>query len=256
MATKEHQAETQSANGHRQTRTVAICGTASSSRDEILQQPPEVELWGLNKSYKWMPRWDAWFDMHDHAPFRDPEHIEWLAKQTCPVYMREHYTHIPPSIRYPMKEVLDNPVPFDTRFGSMIPYMMALAIHERVGEIRLLGVDMAVASEYAYQREDIFYWIGVAKALGIKVYIPDVSPLSRPSLYGADNPLLNGHRAAMDWKDRVALQVEKDDDEFIDKLLKLVSDYRRNKDACRGALQLAEKLVHEAERPVAVAQED
>lgn len=228
------------------TRTVAICGTASSSRDEVLRQPADVELWGLNKSYTWMPRWDRWFDVHLKAAHSDPAQVEWMAKQTIPIYMREHYDHIPTSVRYPVEDVTGHGN-YLTLFTSSIAYMIAMAVHEGVGEIRLLGVDMATGTEYAYQRDGCLYWVGIAQAKGIKVYIPDVSPLGRGALYGADNPLTDGRRAAMDWEGRVQVQLEKEQDEFLSELLKIATNYRRNLDACRGALQLAQKMVAESD---------
>ena len=55
--------------------------------------------------------------------------------------------------------------------------MIAMAIYEGFDVIHLYGVDMAVGSEYEKQRPSCEFWMGVAKELGIKLYIPDQSDL-------------------------------------------------------------------------------
>lgn len=53
---------------------------------------------------------------------------------------------------------------------------MALAIHEGAEEIGLWGVDMKDGEEYAYQRPNMEYLIGLAEGNGIGVFIhPDSS---------------------------------------------------------------------------------
>jgi hypothetical protein len=236
-------------------RTVAICGTATSSRDEILKQPDNVEIWSLNQGYKWQPRVDRLFDIHHHAAVRDEKHVEWLkTNTTVPVYMLDTYEHLPMSIRYPLEDVLEGGR-YRKVFTSSISYMLALAIHERVSEVRLLGVDMATDSEWAYQRDGCLYWIGVAEGLGIKVYLPDISPLSQQYLYGRE-PIGDSRRAASDWKDKVKTQVEKMNDEFFEELQKKLTEHRRNLDACTGALQLAEQIIRSGhDEPIADPQE-
>ena len=44
-------------------------------------------------------------------------------------------------------------------------------------EIGLWGVDMKAEDEYAYQRPNIEYWLGIAEGKGIKVHIPEASPI-------------------------------------------------------------------------------
>lgn len=235
-------------NGHAAvaTRTVAICGTASSSRAEIPKQPDDVELWGLNKSYTWMPRYSRWFDMHrwGTASYHDNAYREWMRQQRVPIFRHEALSDVPCSVEFPMEAVLRRPQggQYQRLFTSTIAYMMALAIAEGVSEIRLLGVDMATNSEYAYQRDACLYWKGVAEGRGIEVYLPDVSPLAATSLYGVDDPALNGSRAATDWLDRVKTQMEVETDDFIKTMEAKVEEFKRNRDACRGAIQMGERI--------------
>ena len=234
------------------TKTVAICGTAGSSRHMIDEQPPEVELWGLNTSYTWMPRIDRLFDIHMDVFTKTggvilsaadvQEHIKGLQALKCPIYMVDHFPHIPNSIRYPIEEVLEGGR-FKPYFTSSIAYMMALAIHERLN-IKLLGVDMKLDSEYAYQREALLYWQGVAEGLGLTVEIPDVSPLADTGpLYGRTDPLMDPTRAIRDWKDRVAHQKIDMVTTYLEKAEKSLIELRRNLDACEGAHQMCDNLL-------------
>lgn len=56
-------------------------------------------------------------------------------------------------------------------FESSIAYPMALAIRERPEEIGLYGINMAADEEYSYQRPNMHYLIGFARAKGIRVAI-------------------------------------------------------------------------------------
>jgi hypothetical protein len=62
-------------------------------------------------------------------------------------------------------------------WNSSIAYMLALAIHEGAEEIAIYGVDMKGDDEYGYQKPNMEYLIGLAIGRGIKVTIPDASPL-------------------------------------------------------------------------------
>jgi hypothetical protein len=62
---------------------------------------------------------------------------------------------------------------------SSIAYMVAQALLELkpVDRIAIFGVDLHCESEYAYQRPNLEYLIGLARGKGIKVYIPPQSAL-------------------------------------------------------------------------------
>ena len=226
-------------------RIIAICGTAGSSRRDILDQPKSVELWGLNTSYSWMPRIDRLFEIHREASWGDPnfggpEHLQKLQEMSCPVFMVEKYAHIFNSVRYPIEAVLEGK--FKPFFSSTIAYMLALAIHERVPVIRLLGVDMKVDSEYHYQREALLYWQGIAEGLGLDVQIPDVSPLTDTGILYGREPIQDTRRAIRDMKDRVNHQIAEMTGKFLEKMEKDLTELRRNLDACSGAVQACDGL--------------
>jgi len=242
-------------------RVVAICGTAGSSREEIMSQPDDVELWGLNLSYKWMPRCDRWFELHDPNIYRGvftAEHREWLRTASCPVYMQQRMDEFPSSVAFPVEDVTEQGR-LRSYFTSSIAYMIALAVHEGVSEIRLLGANMATGSEYAYQRAACEYWIGVAEARGINVYLPPSSPLTKGPRYGAVGTSGDVVRGIVDTREATKLQMQQALHEFVDLMRRVLTDpanleERREelKDkahdveitmyACLGGIQVLDKL--------------
>ncbi len=63
---------------------------------------------------------------------------------------------------------------------SSTAYMMALALLEGATEIGVYGSSMAVDdTEYFWQRPCLEAWIGFAKGRGVKVTVPEVSPIGK-----------------------------------------------------------------------------
>jgi hypothetical protein len=199
---------------------VAIIGFASSSRDQAPYGDESFAIWSLNHAYTHVPRWDAWFEIHSKAHFqrdlmRDglpqdgKRHVDWLKQEPAggrPIYCQEHYDEIPASVRFPKDEINEW---FRRNGGQMLPeapslpdgyfaadyytstpaQMMALAIYEGFEEIHLYGIDMLQAEEYFYQRSGVEYYVGFARARGIKVYIPQTSALCKANyVYGYSEP--------------------------------------------------------------------
>lgn len=107
-------------------------------------------------------------------------HVAGLRMSKVPVYMLEKHPDLPQSIEYPMEAVADligRTVQGTPYLESSIAYMVALAILEGVDRIAIFGVDLHCESEYAYQRPNLEYLIGLARGRGIKVYIPPQSQL-------------------------------------------------------------------------------
>lgn len=180
-------------------RTIAIVGTAASSRDEANYEPVEVERWGQGRTYTFLDRLHRFFELHTMDWIRKRasyqafvEYSHWLKHYEHPVYMIETHPTVPTSVRYPIEKIIKQFGPYMT---SSVSYMIALAIHEGCDEIKLFGVDMAAKMEYTYQRNGIEYLLGWAMGMGIKVTIPDSSPILKAPLYGreADETLTHGY---------------------------------------------------------------
>lgn len=167
---------------------VAIIGTAPSSRMLAPFADTSWEIWCCSPgNMNICPRVDVWFELHknlhwpEHESYGKP-YIEWLSKQTFPVYMQDQF-YLPNALVFPKDEMVKE---FGSHFfTSSFAWMMAFAISRGFKEIGLYGVDMASKDEYILQRQAFYFWLYKAKSLGIKVTIPDESDLMQPpGLYG------------------------------------------------------------------------
>jgi hypothetical protein len=188
------------------TRKVAIVGFADSYAHAPFEDP-SVEIWGINELHRYVVRWDRWFELHARESFeikgnRDQEaHVNWLRAQPPvghpdykPVYMRERFGDIPAGQVLPLEALAERffgQHGWPPYFTSSIGFMLAMAIAEgrdaqhrpisddAVGWIGLYGIDLASDTEYADQRPNAEYFIGLARGLGIEVVIADGSALLR-----------------------------------------------------------------------------
>ncbi len=198
-------------------RRIAILGFARSVTETPFHDPT-VDVWGMNELYFtsiWgtnnarapIPRWDAWFEMHEaqylgrtariETPTEPDRHLAWLREQPPgkPIYMLRHEDAFPASVAYPVEAMVAR---FGRYFTSTVGYMLALAIAQIVDQraqpaapepgewIGLFGVDLASDNEHAAQRPNTEYFIGWARGLGIEVYVPPQGAVTRAAvgLYG------------------------------------------------------------------------
>ena len=191
-------------------RQIAICGTATSSREMVNDLPSEVERWGLNNGYKFLRQRDRWFEMHNPSNSRrlshDKDYREWLGALEIDLYMIEATEEFPKSIAYPLKAVTEA---FDSAYlTSTMSYMVALALYEhqqavraeeetkpledslsqRVSMIYVFGVNMTVGTEFAHQKASFEFWLGMANGMGVNVALPPNCPLLSGDLYGRERP--------------------------------------------------------------------
>jgi hypothetical protein len=195
---------------------VAIIGFAATKDDAPLADL-DIECWGINELYNWMqPKldvvkrpWDRWFELHDMQTITDSNedraHLKWLQAQPegKPIYMQQARPDMPASVRYPIERMC---AVFGRYFTSSIGYMLALAIAEGrddtlkvvdpeavYGWIGVYGIDLAADSEYADQRPNAEYLVGLARGLGITVVIPEKAALLKADrLYGYEPGLGDG----------------------------------------------------------------
>lgn len=161
---------------------VAIVGLASSTHDKAPWDDSSWEKWGLPWDDKYWPMMARHFEMHDmellqstHSR-RNSDYFERL-RDCQNLYMQAKYFDAPTSQRYPFEAVAGSIG--QAYWNSSIAYAMALAIHEGAREIAIFGVDMDGTDEYAYQRPNMEYLIGIARGQGINVFIPPESALCR-----------------------------------------------------------------------------
>jgi hypothetical protein len=108
--------------------------------------------------------------------------------------MIDRYNEVPASVRYPLEAICEDLLPGFTRDGEMVRYFtssvclaFALAIHQRYERIELYGVEMASDTEYVYQREGVYFWIGVAIGRGVQVVLHPKCGLFRAPVYGYES---------------------------------------------------------------------
>lgn len=185
-------------------RRICILGTAPTWRSAPFNDP-SIEMWCLNDSWVLnLPRADRWFDLHpfDKMYFRSPEqkkvfaadvppgffvrpagHIEWLKKQTIPVYVQDASKLGTPNARtFPVQACIDKVYP---TYCSSPAWMVALALLEGVTELHIYGIHLATEWEYVHQRPNFEALLTLAAARGVKVHLPKGCPILRAShLYG------------------------------------------------------------------------
>lgn len=179
---------------------IAICGTAPT-RTQIPFDDPTLEIWALNDMHVLtdFKRADRWFDLHplDKMYFRKENkpvfagdvpagffvrphnHIEWLRKQTIPVYVQNAAAlGSPTAVTFPKAECEQKIFP---TYCSSPAWMVALALLEGVTELHVYGIHLATEWEYIHQRPNFESLLTLAAARGVKVILPRGCPLMRAS---------------------------------------------------------------------------
>ncbi len=258
------QAEPQPTVGITPHKKVAIVGFASSSRDQAPFGDPDFAIWTMNHApLSWIPRWDVLFELHtlDHlkrvaAHSTQPmEYLEWLARQPGPdapgyrpIYMQESFPAYPASIALPRKELNEwfaalahNVAGYfaEDYYTSTVSFMLALAIMQYTPEIHLYGVDLLQDDEYGYQRPGAEYLIGLARGMGIKVYVPPQSALCKANYtYGFSEPAVEfaaGKSALQPLIDYI--------EDKAGATEKLVDKARQDAATLNGAIQMADLVL-------------
>ncbi len=222
--------------------TVAICGTAPSSRMMVNDQPLDVDIWALNDCYTFIDQNhlnnSRWFEIHNEDVWRgDGEaHVSFL-KAHPHVFMLQHYDEIPSSERYPFEEIRDEFFPHvdlsdsksmdEMMLGSSIDFMIALALVKGYKTIKLIGINMATETEFRHQLPSCNFWMGMTRGRGVRLVLPDDCPMLKVPLYGVTR---------RDHIDKVVLATRKS------RLMQQKIQLEASLNAVHGALQFAEQL--------------
>ena len=184
---------------------VAICGFAQTHRMAAPFHDPSFEIWSLNNAYIFLPERphvggrvaDRWFEIHSEDLYgwelrRPGPHVDWLRKFGGPLYLIEARADMPNSVRYPIEDAVRVlQVPYLT---SSPAYMLALAMMEGFKEIHIYGIDLATDSEYADQRPNLEWLIGLAIGRGHSIVLPKGCHLLTGDLYGRGKLRPGGER--------------------------------------------------------------
>jgi hypothetical protein len=137
-----------------------------------------------------------WFQLHPRFSFEKEhrfDHKGWLEQpHDFPIYMQQEYDGIPMAVRYPLKAIQDKLLTgiwkgeeqIKKLFGSSFVYAIALALYEGVYDrIEVYGIELVLEGEWAYQRESMAFWVGLAAGMGVEVWMPQECHLFEFPLY-------------------------------------------------------------------------
>lgn len=139
-----------------------------------------------------LPRVDRIFEIHKEDEWRKwLSDGAWQRHPNVPVYMQKVFPDVPNSLPFPYDDLVAKFKIFDDRaevnFTNSISEMIAMAIDEGYKEIHVYGVNMSHHTEYGTQKPSCEYYLGLAKGMGIKIYVPPVSDLMKTNfIYGRD----------------------------------------------------------------------
>lgn len=187
---------------------------------------PSWEVWSHASCFEGMGsrRVDRWYDVH-RPEVRASEkswsqrYRAWLTSpetegRTAPIYLLDGFTPAKPGVATVENHEIPNhrEIPWReiqawlaTRGATEQEYvtstgawMLRHALWEAPDVIGIWGIDYEEHGEYLVQRPCMEYWIGFARAMGIKVYVTPTSPLARDAhVYGFDGyrpDLVHTHR--------------------------------------------------------------
>lgn len=195
---------------------VALAGFADVTLHHLKDVPDDWEIWTAGRG--WVHpiinrRLDRIVEIHDWGWLKylarkggttGRQHYDWLVKEKhdVPVYMMAEHDEVHNSVRYPFEEIEerfagtvmwgDKPV---RPFTCTLDYLMALALYEGYEEIRIIGVEMSYNTEYLYQKPGMAFWLGMANAMGVKVWFPPESMMFRPTTYHEGGHVIGRHTA-------------------------------------------------------------
>lgn len=176
---------------------IAIVGSAPASVQLAPYRDMSWAIWGVSPgAYGAAARKDVWFELHRWEPqepgfpadphakgWFSPEYVRFIELFPGPVFMSQPIPSVANCVLYPYQSMIAKYGPY--HFQSTMSWMLAYAIEQRPKAIGLWGVDCAAPEEWAHQRPGVQHFLGLAKSLGIEVYLPLESDLLQPStMYG------------------------------------------------------------------------
>lgn len=210
---------------------LAIVGFSEKTRDFAPYDDPEWEIWGCNHVYRFIPRVDVLFEIHKigelqakYGPEKWKVYSDWLKSTDAVVYMQDTSEEFPNVKRLPIEQlesefsyflehvewtgsgVGDRNVTKRERFPyaqfkSTPAYMLAMALLEGFKEIAVYGLDMAIDSEWHFQRMNMSFLLGWARGAGVELTLPETSALLREAgmrLYGYEESQAEKYKPVID----------------------------------------------------------
>lgn len=181
------------------TKTVAILGNASRTREFAPFDDPAVDIWPMSIHAWTARRCTAVLEMHDDVMSGErwnqypdtQQYREWLKETALPVYMHHPHPQIPASIVYPRQQIAAHfcnhlwkgEEELKKLFGGTASYGLALALHLGYQRVEIYGIELSSRPTYDEERDMFFFWMGKATALEVDVVIHENSRLVCELLY-------------------------------------------------------------------------
>ena len=189
---------------------VAILGTVPH-KSQAPFADPAFDIWAIAHACLGdpLPRVDEIYEVHkwdEVVKWGSPQ--AWAAHPSAPVYLIEARGDVPNSRAFPFDYIAEKFQIFEDRKESnmtnSISWMIALAIDEGFEEIHIYGVNMSHHTEYGTQKPSCEYYLGLAKGMGIKIYVPKESDLMKSYFqYGREeerqSEITGKIQAHMEW---------------------------------------------------------
>jgi hypothetical protein len=157
------------------------CGDAPSISDSY-------DTWGITQLLLKRPV-DLVIDMNVYDDFRWGEEEQIANKEVVERCKLEGIPYIGLN-DYPVDTIIEH---FGVDyFTNTVDYAIAFAIYRKYEKINMYGVNMALGSEYSYQKPGVEFWCGVAIGKGIKVNVygkySTIMKARDGMMYGYDRP--------------------------------------------------------------------
>ena len=177
---------------------VALLGTVPHKLKAPFSDP-SFEIWAIAHACLGdpLPRVDRIFEIHSKKEYLEWKSDDaWKRHPNIPVYLWDVDPDVPNSVKFPVMDVVSRFQIFPDRPECLqtnsISWMIALAILEGFREIHIYGVNMSHATEYGAQKPSCEYYLGLARGLGISIYVPTESDLCKSTfLYGFEDERVN-----------------------------------------------------------------
>lgn len=170
---------------------LVIVGTASTWNKAPFDKNG-FDFWGLNGLHGYTEPsgvtgvFSLWFQIHKREEVIEQEdHYNWLKSTEVPIVTQVPFNEFKKNLLFPKDFILNR---YPHYFKSSFGWMICLAMELGYEEIQFFGVHVSSDSEYAYQKPNTEFYIGMAMGRGIRVYIPSEADIVQEgSLYAFDD---------------------------------------------------------------------
>jgi len=150
---------------------------------ETVDKSPDIERWGISSAWADNPIGTECCDLifQIHSPDRWEPGIGKIKDRLVIAWDNPGYEDCK---RLPVYKLLSE---FGPIFPSSINWMLAYALFMDYNDIAIKGVDMVSNGEYGFQRDGLFYMLGIAAGRGVNIKVDKTSGIYMPPMiYGVE----------------------------------------------------------------------